>query len=728
MDRNLSDRRKRSDAIGSRHRRWLTSIALFVAVGLISLPVVLLAVHEFSMQLDGDITATTQTHFPTPADTQTIDWSSIFTAKVPKGADPVAVLPTGFKAATFIDDFNLTAQGGFATRDASTFATGSKDEQNPSGPLSNGAGGWQCNVDNNVNSKIDVINAYAASFTAPNGDRILYFAMERDANTGTADVGFWFLHDNVKCLAPPDATSGSFNFSGNHQDGDLLVVSEFTGGGQVSTIKVYEWAGGATGGLLPTAVADGVDCRTGAGTGEDQACAAANTVALSGIANVPWLTHAKTAGLGHTIPIAQFFEGGVNLTKSNISTGCFNVFIGDTRSSKETTATLFDFALGKLGECTSTVTTQSTPSTTVSINTGSVTVSDTATVTVTGVNSFPSGKVDFYLCGPAATSCDTTGKLIITKPITSNGTVSTGDQTVTSAGDYCWHAHFSAPNDPGVPDGDDKGANECFHITPRTPQLPTTAGPDVDFGQPVTDTLALSGTSNQPGTPIINPTTAGGPAGGTLKFTLYGPDNCTTVATGTGTNPQTVAVSGDGTYGPVSFTPDKNGTFHWVAEYTPAVGDPNNLMNSHNTGCTDANEDVVVAQIPTAIKTAQRWFPNDTAKVTSTVTGKTIPAGGEVTFSLYDNATCSGTAKYTEKVTLVGGGQDETVGTSNNPSNPNRFEITTDYPDATTKGPYSWKVVYDPKNATFIGRQSSCDAEHFSIPFVNDPGPGVKFP
>ena len=38
---------------------------------------------------------------------------------------------------------------------------------------------------------------------------------------------------------------------------------------------------------------------------------------------------------------------------------CFNVFIGDTRSSQSLTATLFDFALGRIGECTST--TETTP-------------------------------------------------------------------------------------------------------------------------------------------------------------------------------------------------------------------------------------------------------------------------------------------------------------------------------------------------------------------------------
>ena len=52
----------------------------------------------------------------------------------------------------------------------------------------------------------------------------------------------------------------------------------------------------------------------------------------------------------------------------------------------------------------------------------------------------------------------------------------------------------------------------------------------MDLGNPITDTATLTGTANKPGTPAINPTTAGGPAGGTITFTAYGPDNCTTAA------------------------------------------------------------------------------------------------------------------------------------------------------------------------------------------------------
>ena len=46
---------------------------------------------------------------------------------------------------------------------------------------------------------------------------------------GTRDVGFWFLKDGtVGCTASGGKNS---KFTGNHVDGDLLIVAEYTGGG-----------------------------------------------------------------------------------------------------------------------------------------------------------------------------------------------------------------------------------------------------------------------------------------------------------------------------------------------------------------------------------------------------------------------------------------------------------------------------------------------------------------
>src|SRR5262249_26467542 len=159
------------------------------------------------------------------------------------------------------------------------------------------------------------------------------------------NVAFWFLQDNANCVS----TGPSQAWSGNHTDGDLLIVSAFTNGGGVSTIDVYRWNGGASGSLGTTSVAHGVDCKATAGL--DAVCATTNSgpSAITGTISTPWLTSNKQDDVGHSLRSAEFFEGGLDLTEKGLGNKCFNVFVGDTRSSQSLTATLFDFARGSLG-------------------------------------------------------------------------------------------------------------------------------------------------------------------------------------------------------------------------------------------------------------------------------------------------------------------------------------------------------------------------------------------
>src|SRR5262245_6547594 len=92
MDRNIGDRKRRSDATGSRHRRWLYSVALLVISGLIFVPAVIYAVHDFDFELDGNTVVDNNT--PTPW-----DWNSIFDVGTANGVTNVGVphdpLPSG---------------------------------------------------------------------------------------------------------------------------------------------------------------------------------------------------------------------------------------------------------------------------------------------------------------------------------------------------------------------------------------------------------------------------------------------------------------------------------------------------------------------------------------------------------------------------------------------------------------------------------------------------------
>ena len=301
-----------------------------------------------------------------------------------------------FGAASFARDFQSgssrtldSLSTTFCTNDNSTYATGSKDT------LGIGNGGWQCNNDHNVNSKIDIMNAYSASTSilVPSDlvnpiHHVVYFGLEKNKDNGTNDVGVWLLQGTASC----SVTSGHKNFTGQHQNKDVLVVSEFSNGGGVSSIKAFQWAAAATGPLsgdggcidsndnpdtktggcngLPIGTSTG-DCKvTGGG---DSLCATTNahctdtTLACgkpwNSTIGTPWLTSDATGGVGRNkIVSPDFFEGGIDLTQQFQQAGetapsCFNTIVPDTRLSSTITATLFDFVTEQLGECHSTTVT-----------------------------------------------------------------------------------------------------------------------------------------------------------------------------------------------------------------------------------------------------------------------------------------------------------------------------------------------------------------------------------
>jgi len=293
-----------------------------------------LAVHDQDFQLDGD---TSPTDLDPGPGSPTIDWEDLF--DVTDGvASPKGSLPAGFISAFFARDFVPGESG----PDRTTFATGSKDTLNITP-------GWQCARDNNVNDKTDLVNVFATAYVDPgSGELKLYFALERYSNDGAGNVAFWFMQDgSVSCEAPASGPSTT-DFTGNHRDGDVLVVSEFTVGGTISTINAYHWVGGAGGFLDPTPIASGADCKDDE-TGGDTICATVNTTAFTS----PWLTETKQSGPGYSneLDVSEFFEGGISLTNLGLADRCFNRMLADTRSSPSLTATIFDYAIGDLPVC-----------------------------------------------------------------------------------------------------------------------------------------------------------------------------------------------------------------------------------------------------------------------------------------------------------------------------------------------------------------------------------------
>ncbi len=313
-----------------KHRRRYgvvgTSAAVMLAGLLFLVTVPAFAVHNLEFQLEGNTTddASAAADF---------DWESFFTNNADndnKGKRSVTLPHSsrpGFTASGFKDDFDLP--------DHSTFATGSKDTLDIDT-------GWQCKRSNNVGDKVDIVNAYSVVYTAGNGDTILYFGVEKSSPNGDSNIAVWFLKDGtVGCDA---AGGGAESFTGEHQDGDLLVVSAFTNGGTQANVAAYAWQSGA---LDPDPVATGGLCAA-AGTADptgQNACAVTNS---SASISPPWAHPDKN---GDDLDPLEFFEGGVNLTAAGIGNACFARFLANTRSSQSLTATIFDFAAGELQLC-----------------------------------------------------------------------------------------------------------------------------------------------------------------------------------------------------------------------------------------------------------------------------------------------------------------------------------------------------------------------------------------
>ena len=151
-----------------------------------------------------------------------------------------------------------------------------------------------------------------------------------------------------------------------------------------------------------------------------------------------------------------------------------------------------------------------------------------------------------------------------------------------------------------------------------------------------------------------------------------------------------MTVSGDGTYNTPApqFAPIAAGDYDWVAVYSGSSPNTNGL--THNTACTDTNEDVTVTTVPSTVTTAQTWVPNDSATISA-------PAGnlaGTVSFSLHRSADCSGTALYSSTA-AVAGASPQTVGTTNTGAQ-------------SVSGSFSWSVAYDSTNLAQRDIPASC--------------------
>lgn len=296
----------------------------------------------------------------------TFDWEDVCEANaVTKVIQTKAALPANATVATCVADWMKPDQ---------TYFDSNKDIQDiaPAGTDT-----WSCVQLNNPLDKNEILNTYSVLGSDPvSGDTKLYFGFERATNTGTSYMAFWFLQGEASCTHSGNGSSSWESFGSEpHSIGDVLVLSDFTGGGKVSTIQVAQWDPGDAKAPCPNTpgeglrvavnlcrIATGADCQDVAA--DDNICGRVNSATIT----TPWLNEPDgpdckrkgvifqgAAGTAPcTVPLAanQFFEGGINLSQVlGPNLPCFSNFLAETRSSAEFTATLKDYGRGDFDTC-----------------------------------------------------------------------------------------------------------------------------------------------------------------------------------------------------------------------------------------------------------------------------------------------------------------------------------------------------------------------------------------
>ncbi len=193
--------------------------------------------------------------------------------------------------------------------------------------------------------------------------------------------------------------------------------------------------------------------------------------------------------------------------------------------------------------------------------------------TVTGrVNPTPGSTVTFNLYGPNDATCASSAIYTSTVALNGAGSATSGAYTPTAAGVYRWIASYSGDANNNPVSGKCGESTETANVKPVAPSISTVASGNVAFGGQIFDQAVVSGR--------VNPL-----PGGSVTFTLFGPDDATCSKPAIFTS--AVAINPDGTASSAPYAPSVVGTYRWVASYS---GDANNSPAAE--ACNGANEGV----------------------------------------------------------------------------------------------------------------------------------------
>ena len=647
---------------GSRRRRWLflSVAAAAIAAAVLIIPSAFAVENTGVFQLDGNAQQAV------PSGAAGDDWDSICAKYVASGSAPGVdvchqapsvtqpAATTSPEASTFITDaFNAGSDN--------IFKGGTDDAD-----VSN----WQWKQATPSPNKADLEQAFAAQYSVPAGapddpgDQVLYFGGTRYSNNGDTNIGLWFFQSQVTTAGAHTNADGSCSvnsgcgFTGQHTagnislggskgtgcapghdptnictPGDIFILSAFTGGGTQPTIKAFEWVGpgkatknynGSNGCFTNACTLQPLnipptpgftDNRCGGSSVTDIACATVN----AGQIQSPWLFTDQGGAPANQIAANELYEGGLDLTGLGFGSVCFASMLLNTRSSQSGTSVLQDFALGSFAPCGATLTTTpsagETDATSVAPGTP---VTDTATVTGTGITNppTPSGNVTFYLCGPIPTgTCDTgSASNQVGSPVALSGSGQPqGTAVATSSavngsgaallpGRYCFRATWPGdsnyrPTPPATLFAETNATSECFVV--RTIPTGTTTTPwsasDATGHALGTGTLSLG--TRLFDKAVVQGTDAGGSPPGSVHFFLCDPDHLDPATAGSegcqsgGTDLGSVVLTPNGGSPPTStaFSSGTNaniaGVWCFRGEYTHSGTTYQDSFDSSHTEC-----------------------------------------------------------------------------------------------------------------------------------------------
>lgn len=389
----------------------------------------------------------------------------------------------------------------------------------------------------NPNAQVDLRRAWLDTerdTAAPNHDW-LYFAWERDNNSGSGFIAYEFMQNPVPAgcayaTATDQQLIDNCNPWANRTSGDFMILWDQQGGSK--DLYLRTWTGTAPNLVL----------------------------------GAPTLLNAAVSQAAYS---ADGFRGeaAVDLTATIFggSTACrsFANTIPSTVTGNSDTADYKDTILRTappISNCTSsTVTTPQTaagdpiPAGGLDLGANGVAVRDQAVVSVTGGTATPAGSVSFYLCKvDSPLLCDSggtqVGSAVALTGATYPATVSSASTTVTEPGRYCFRAVFTGDSANGIPGSSDSSAGECFTV------------------KAVQSTLT-SAQSWVPNDSVTISAPAGGLLQGTASFELYANGTCAGTAIYTaasvavaGASPQTVSTSN-------TTAVTTSGTYSWKVAY-----------------------------------------------------------------------------------------------------------------------------------------------------------------